>query len=106
LENAVAAMLLKHAQFRYDSEGKSVGLHYIRTKDGAEVDFALSEGGSVTHLIECKQSDNKPHHALSRFAGHFPDTEAVQIVYQIRQEEFHNRVRVTDAAKWLAGLAA
>ena len=106
LENAVAAMLLKHAQFRRDSEGKSVGLHYIRTKDGAEVDFALSEEGRVTHLIECKQSDNKPHHALSRFAGDFPDTEAVQIVYQIRQEELYSRVRITDAANWLAGLSA
>lgn len=106
LENAVSVMLLKHAQFRCDSEGKSVGLHYIRTKDGAEIDFALSEEGQVTHLIECKQSDNKPHRALSRFAGDFPDAEAVQIVYQIRQEEFRNGIRITDAASWLAGLSA
>ena len=45
LENAVAGMLLKHVHFLQDGMGKSTGLHYIRTKDGVEVDFALSEEG-------------------------------------------------------------
>jgi predicted AAA+ superfamily ATPase len=106
LENAVAAMLLKHVQFRQDSEGKQVGLHYIRTKDGAEVDFALSEEGRLTYLLECKLGDNKPHRALSRFAGEFAGSEAVQIVYSLRQEEVRDGIRITDAANWLAGLSA
>ena len=37
LENAVAGMLLKHIHFLQDSGGRTVGLHYIRTKDGTEV---------------------------------------------------------------------
>jgi hypothetical protein len=41
LENAVAGMLLKHIHFLQDSGGRPVGLHYIRTKDGTEIDFAL-----------------------------------------------------------------
>jgi len=106
LENAVATMLLKQTHFLQDSEGKEVGLHYIRTKDGAEVDFALSEAGELTQLIECKLGDNKPHRALSRFAEQFPDAEAVQIVYNLRQEEFRNGIAITDAANWLARLAA
>ena len=106
LENAVAGMLLKHTHFLQDSTGKLFGLHYIRTKDGAEVDFALSEEGKLTHLIECKLGDNKPHRGLSRFAGEFPDAETVQIVYRLRQEEFRNGIRITDAANWLAGLSA
>lgn len=106
LENTVAAMLLKHVHFRQDSEGKQVGLHYIRTKDGAEVDFALSEEGRLTHLLECKLGDNKPHRALSRFAGAFAGSEAVQIVYALRQEEVRGPIRITDAANWLAGLSA
>jgi len=106
LENAVAAMLLKHVHFRQDSEGKQVGLHYIRTKDGAEVDFALSEAGRLTHLLECKLGDNKPHRALSRFAGEFAGSEAVQIVYSLRQEEVRSGIRITDAANWLAELSA
>ncbi|MBU0484126.1 MAG: ATP-binding protein [Proteobacteria bacterium] len=106
LENAVAAMLLKHTHFRQDTEGKSTGLHYIRTKDGVEVDFALSEGGRLMQLIECKLSDNRPHRGLLRFAGEFPDAEAVQIVFDLRQEELHNGIKITDAANWLAALSA
>ncbi len=106
LENAVAAMLLKHVHFRQDSEGKQVGLHYIRTKDSAEVDFALSEEGRLTHLLECKLGDNKPHHALTRFAREFAGCEAVQLVYLLRQEECTGGIRITGAAHWLASLSA
>jgi predicted AAA+ superfamily ATPase len=106
LENAVAGMLLKQAHFLQDSAGRDVGLHYIRTKDGAEVDFALSEAGKLTQLIECKLGDNKPHRALARFAEQFPDAEAVQLVYNLRQEEFRSGITITDTANWLARLAA
>lgn len=106
LENAVATMLLKHVHYLQDGMGRPVGLHYIRTKDGAEVDFALSDDEHLTHLIECKWGDNSLHRSLSRFAEQFPNTEAVQIVQDLRQEEFRNSIRITDAANWLAGLAA
>jgi uncharacterized protein len=106
LENAVAVMLLKHVHFLQDSLGKPAGLHYIRTKDGAEVDFGLSEGGRLVRMIECKVSDNKPHRGLSRFAGMFPEAEAVQIVRNLRQEEFRHGIRIADAAEWLMTLAA
>jgi predicted AAA+ superfamily ATPase len=106
LENAVAGMLQKHVHFLQDSAGKTAGLHYIRTKDGAEVDFALSEENALTQLVECKLGDSKPHRGLSRFAGQFPDAEAVQIVYGLRQEEFSNGIKITDAARWLMGLSA
>ncbi len=106
LENAVATMLLKEAHFLQDSAGREVGLHYIRTKDDAEVDFAFSESGELKQLIECKLGDNKPHRALARFAAQFPDAEAVQLVYNLRQEEFRNGIIITDAANWLARLAA
>ncbi|HAF44765.1 MAG TPA: hypothetical protein DCK83_07450 [Gallionellaceae bacterium] len=106
LENAVAGMLLKHVHFLQDSAGRAVSLHYIRTKDGAEVDFALGENGKVTQMIECKLGDNKPHRGLVRFAEQFAEAEAVQIVYNLRQEELRNGIRITDAANWLNGLSA
>lgn len=106
LENAVAGMLLKQAHFLQDSAGREVELHYIRTKDGSEVDFAFSEAGELKQLIECKLGDNKPHKALARFAAQFPGAEAVQLVYNLRQEEFRNGIAITDAANWLARLAA
>ena len=106
LENAVAAMLLKQVQFQADALGQATGLHYVRTKDGAEVDFALSRDGALTHLIECKLGDDKPHRALQRFAGEFPAAQAVQLVRHLRQEQEVQGLRITAAAPWLAGLTA
>lgn len=106
LENAVAGMLQKHVHFLQDSAGRATGLHYIRTKDGAEVNFALSEAGTLTQMVECKLGDSKPHRGLLRFAQQFPDAESVQIVYGLRQEEFCHGIKIADAANWLLGLSA
>jgi hypothetical protein len=106
LENAVATMLLKQVHFLQDAHGRPASLHYLRTKDGAEVDFALGDDNRLTHLIECKLSDNAPHRALANFASRFPGVEAIQLVRDLRQEEFRSGIRITDAAEWLAGLAA
>jgi len=105
-ENAVAGMLLKHAQYRQDALGRPVQLHYVRTKDGSEVDFALAEEQQLTHLIECKWADASPHRALRRFAAEFPKAEAVQLVRQLRQPEWRDGLHVADAAPWLARLSA
>lgn len=105
-ENAVAAMLLKQTHFRQDAHGRDAGLHYIRTKDGSEVDFVLSDGGELTHLIECKLSDSSVHRPLLAFSGRFPNAEALQLVRDLRQEEYRAPVHITRAADWLAGLDA
>jgi uncharacterized protein len=103
-ENAVAAMLLKHTQFLADAQGKEAGLHYLRTKDGAEVDFALSVDGQLTHLLECKLADHRPHRALQRFAGEFKTAQAIQLVRDVRQEEDQAApapIQIRRAAGWL-----
>jgi uncharacterized protein len=105
-ENAVAAMLLKQAHHWADAQGQNAGLHYVRTKDGAEVDFALSRDGALTQLIECKLADDRPHRALQRFAAQFPEAEAVQVVRHLRQEELRDGITLRAAAPWLAALAA
>ena len=105
-ENAVATMLLKHVEFLQDSEAAPVGLHYVRTKDGAEIDFALSRGKVLTHLIECKWADNAPHKAFGGFMPMWPDAQAVQPVRHLRNAELRNGVNVVPAAPWLAALAA
>ena len=105
-ENAVACMLLKHVQFKADALGQQTGLHYLRTKDGAEVDFAVSEDGALTELTECRLSDAKPHKALQRFGQQFEGARAVQLVLALRQEEDHLGVQVRKAADWLAALSA
>jgi predicted AAA+ superfamily ATPase len=103
-ENLVAGHLLKNVQWRQDTQGAAVGLHYIRTKDEAEVDFCLSEGDTLTHLVECKLSDTKPHRALTRFAEQWPQAQAVQLLRECRAEADIGQLKLRDAAPWLAAL--
>ena len=103
-ENLVACHLLKNVQWQRDTAGRATDLHYIRTKDGAEVDFALSEGDALTHLVECKLSDVKPHRALARFAEQWPQAQAVQLVRECKVETDVGRLQIRDAALWMAAL--
>ena len=106
LENAVAAMLLKHCHYRQDAEGKAITLHTIRDKERHEIDFVLAEGDTVTDLVEVKLSDPTPSAYLHRMAERFAPARAVQIVAELRQPAQHGRVEVASADGWLAGLAA
>jgi uncharacterized protein len=105
-ENLVACALLKHVEWQQDAQGREVGLHYIRTKDGAEVDFCLSNGDQLTDLIECKLTDAKPHRALARFADEWPQARATQLLRDLRHAHDIGRIEVRPAAAWLNGLAA
>ena len=105
-ENAVAAMLLKHVQFLADARGQATALHYLRTKDGAEVDFAIARDGALVQLVECKLSDERPHRALRRFAEQFPAAEAVQLVRDARQPQDLPPLLLRPAATWLQALSA
>lgn len=105
-KNACAAMLLKHTHFERDVLGKRSSLHYLRTKDGAEVDFVLCEDENATHLIECKHADNHPSPALLKFARLFEQAQAIQLVRQLRQEEYRRPLSILKGANWLAELAA
>lgn len=105
-ENAVAAMLAKHAAFLSDTTGRDIGLHYIRTKDGSEIDFALSDNQRLTDLIECKWADTAVPRSLVRFASEHADARATQLVYTLDHEQRHGNVDVVPAGPWLARLAA
>ncbi|CAN1570583.1 COG1373 Predicted ATPase (AAA+ superfamily) [Burkholderiaceae bacterium] len=105
-ENLVAACLLKHVQWQHDVQGKETGLHYIRTKDGAEVDFALSDKNQLTHLVECKMSDVKPHRALQRFALEKAPVQAVQVVRNASHSHTRDAIEIMVAHDFLNGLLA
>ncbi len=105
-ENACAAMLLKHTHFEQDVRGKPASLHYLRTKEGTEIDFVLCEAGVPTQLIECKTTDKRAAPSLIKFAEHFPEAAAIQLVRELRQEEYHKGVSIVKGAAWLAELAA
>ena len=105
-ENLMATALLKHVQWQHDVLGQETGLHYIRTKDDAEVDFVLSEKKQLTHLVECKLSDDKPHRGLRRFALQHPGAQASQVVRNLRHSYSVGELTLSRADEFLNGLLA
>jgi len=105
-ENACATMLLRHAHFLQDSAGRDITLHYIRDKEGREIDFVLCEKGVPLGFAECKLSDPQVPAYLAAIAERFPQAGAILLVRHLRQPELRGRVAVERAADWLAQLAA
>jgi len=107
-ENACATMLYAAVQLRRDAEGVETSLHYIRDKDGREIDFAVCESGAPVRLVECKWADPSVPSYLAAMAERFPDAAATLLVRHLRQPERRGPVAVESAAEWLAdsGLAS
>lgn len=103
LENLTAICLLKHTYAKYDLQAEDYQLHYLRTKDGEEVDFALAHQGQIKQIIEVKTSNNKLSPSLLKFHKkyHYP---AIQIVKNMRYETIHDQIEVLNAEKFLASL--
>lgn len=93
-ENFVAATLLKQLHFLEDMEGYRYDLHYIRDKEGRDVDFAVLKEGRVEKLIEVKYGDRKVSRPLRYYAEKLKPKEAVQIVAALRQSYHEHGVRV------------
>lgn len=106
LENTCAVCLLKHAHFLYDSQGKHINLHYIRTKEGKEIDFVLTEKDELRQLIEIKMSDDSPSKMLLFIHERFPQAEPIQLVANLRQPKKSGALQIVNAAQWLSSLAA
>lgn len=106
LENACAAMLLKHVHFLQDTQGQAVALHYIRNKEGGEVDLVVCRDQQPVLLVECKHADAALSRMLINLAAQFPQAQALQVVRELRQEEQRGAIGIVRAADWLAGLSA
>ena len=54
LENLVAGALLKELRFLEDVLGRSCRLHYLRDKEGREVDFLVTIDERPALMVEVK----------------------------------------------------
>lgn len=106
LENTCAVCLLKHVQYLQDTTGEDIALHYIRTRDGREIDFAVARKGKVDRLLEVKLSDDSLSPGFRHIRAMFPRVSAVQLVHNLRREQSIAGVDIVHAARWLSELSA
>lgn len=97
LENLVATTLLKRLHFIEDYYGYKCQLHYIRDKDGREVDFVTVIDKKVIDLIEVKSSDDTISTSLKYYASKLKPKNAVQIVGDLKRPYTKDGVLVTNA---------
>jgi len=105
-ENLVALSLVKEAAAEEDLRGIGAALHYVRTKDGREVDFCYARNGKAQFLLETKLSDSTIAKNLHYFCNRY-DIPGIQLVKNLkreRQESSPAPIEVRSADVWLAGL--
>ena len=106
LENLVAAALLKEMHFREDCFGEKWSLHYIKNKDGLEVDFLLVNGEKPDCMIEVKWSDDALSKNFSLFDKYFPGIKKIQLVKDLKREKtFPGGAEIRQAHLWLSGFS-
>jgi predicted AAA+ superfamily ATPase len=103
-ENLVALALQSELDFVRDTLGRSLTLHFLRKKDGRELDFLIAEEARVHALFECKWSDGarSPNFALA------PDLARagipmLQLVAHLSQEKtYADGCEIRSAPEWLS----
>ena len=100
LENFAATSLFKHVCAKQDYEGENDGLHYLRTKEGKEVDFCLTDASGIKEIIEVKYRDANVSDNLLHFTNKY-DLRGSQIVKELGRERRMERIDVRRAATYL-----
>ncbi len=103
LENFVAVSLLTYIYYSNDLLGKNMDLHYLRTKDGKEVDFCITDKNVVQEILEIKLSETSIDSNLLYFSNKY-GYKARQLVKNIRLFRKQNNIEVLSIEKYLNDL--
>ena len=104
-ENLVACSLLKHQQFLEDTRGIKGSVHYLRNKQGKEVDFLVVEKNIPTLMVECNLSASDDPN-FGAFSSVNPRNRPVLLTRNDGRELSHQTWDLKNAAAWLAKLDA
>lgn len=103
LENLVAGSLLKELHFLQDIYGEDVGLHFLRTKRGDEIDFLIVIDNKPIIMLEVKWSDDSLNKNFFHFEKYFSGINKIQLVGKIKKEKtLNHQTEIRSAAKWLS----
>lgn len=102
-ENFAAVCLFKHVLHQIDYEAEPLSLHYLKTKDGTEVDFALVKNNRVEKMIEVKVSDGSLHKGLRYFNEKY-NYPAVQVVKHLKHERLEANIEVLKPFSFFSSL--
>lgn len=102
-ENFVAVSFLKSIYARSDINAEECSLHYLRTKDGQEVDFAVVKDNTIEIMIEAKASDQNLSKTLIYFKEKY-NHPAIQLLKSLRKEYQDKNISILSAQNYLADL--
>lgn len=103
LENLVALSLRKELDGLRDTRGTDYEFHYLRTKEGCEIDFFVRAGTHEELMIEVKTADSSISSHFSIFSKFFPKARKIQLVRTLaREKTFPDRTEVRSVIPWLA----
>ncbi|MEN8236550.1 MAG: ATP-binding protein [Pseudomonadota bacterium] len=106
LENLVACALLKRIEFLEDTRGVTGTLHYLRTKDGVEIDFLVVIDGQPRLCVEVKISDDTPAKNFAHFRKYIGEAQCVQLVLNLKREyDTPDGVQIRDLVTYLSRLS-
>ena len=101
LENLVACALWKELQRLQDFAGLNLALHYLKNKDGQEIDFVVLQDGIPTQMIEVKWRDVQLSRSFKSLLAQ-EQLQRVQVVGELAQaKSFADGTRVEPAADFL-----
>lgn len=99
----MATCLLKHVYAKVDYLAENYNLHYLRTKDDEEVDFAVTKNDMIEHIIEVKNSNHEINKSLYAFNKKY-DFPAIQVVKNLKQERKVDNIQVIKGVHFLTEL--
>ncbi len=102
-ENMMAISLLKHVFGTTDYLGKKTALHYIRTRDGEEVDFCIVENDEVKKIVEVKAGGRDFGASLKKIHGKY-NLPACAVIKDLKREYKDDAIEVMRPETFLDGL--
>ncbi len=86
LENLVACSLLKEIHYLEDAYGYKGRLHYLKTKEGQEIDFLITIDEKPILCVEVKNTDDTPARSFHYFSKFLGDMPRIQLVASMKRE--------------------